>query len=83
MVCSMAEKTPDIQGYWIINIIDCDCIVFVFAEGNEPSKEIVVILGGMDFALISTRDEEFIMVVVFVYEGLGIRCNGLSSSILC
>lgn len=83
MVCSVAEKTPGIRGHWIINIIDCDCIVFVFAESNELSKEIVVILGGMGFALISARDEEFIMVVVFVYEGLGFRCNGLFSSILC
>lgn len=83
MVCSVVEKTPGIWGHWIINVIDCDCIVFVFAESNELSKVIVVILGGMGFALISARDEEFIMVVVFVYEGLGFRCNGLLSSILC
>ena len=41
------------------NVIDCDCIVFVFAESNELRKKIVVILGGMGFALIFTLDEEF------------------------
>lgn len=61
MVCNVAEKTPGIRGYWIINVIDCDCIVVVFAESNELNKEIVVILGGMGLASISARVEEFII----------------------
>ena len=65
------------------NVIDGDGVVLIVAESDELGKEIVVVFVGMIFALVTARDEEFVVVVIFIYESLGFGGNGLSSSILC
>ena len=46
--------------------MDSDGVVLIFAERDKLGKESVVVFVGMIFALVFTRNEELIIVVVFV-----------------
>ena len=65
------------------NIIDGDRVVLIVAESDELRKEVVIVFIGMVFALVIARNEEFVVIVVLIYESLGFGGDGLSSSILC
>lgn len=64
------------------DVIDCDGVVLIAAERDEFGEEIVVVLVGMIFALVFTRNEELIVIVVFVYWGFGFGGDTLASTVL-
>lgn len=65
------------------DVVDGDGVRVIVAERDKFGEEVVVVFVRMIFALVFTRDEEFVVVVVFVYECFGFGGDTLASSVLC